>query len=570
MNLIKIAEQLKDDPLSILKGYVDGANPEVPAWLAVAELNRRQEMQKRAADQAKLQEAQAQPNQPSVKETLEQQSGLATLEAQQKQQADQKNLEEVTKPGGPTPPGIPQPEPQPQQEDQQGIEQALPQQPEAPPEMITGAPQETQMMASGGMTASDGIEALSIPEDMYDFEGYADGGILKFGGASGSSVPVVTDPDEAMRSRIRNRRLVANPYNRDTDTGVTQENAEPPASAPTKPVSGIEALNSNDFVDRVKLGMETYTPEENVERIKMARKAAGVTGKYGEEQQKRYDEEDAQYKDMVAKDRAFNRFIGVMAGIGQGGIAGAAPAYLQSKAAEEQADIGHKRRMNELRGNIENKQREEGTGIANKAFENSETSKNTGTQAASQMASAQIHALSNLEVEARRSKNELDRLEQQGAQGLELENARFKHQESIHALDRASAAALAKFNAEAPTAEQKNLKNYSDKFLAANPGKTELDAFRDYFKETKPMQINAAGRQTIAETKALTENSNYNRTVKNLAAEESKASKDQDPAKIARLKKQLELIIEQHEKIYPGSRDKIPNAPPPNAVRLKQ
>jgi hypothetical protein len=164
-------------------------------------------------------------------------------------------------------------------------------------------------------------------------------------------------------------------------------------------------------------------------------------------------------------------------------------------------------------------------------------------------------------------------LEQQGAQGLELENVRFKHQESIHALDRASAAALAKFNAEAPTAEQKNLKNYTDKFLPANPGKTELDAFREYFEITKtlPQQINANARQALADTKALTDNPNYNRTVKNLAIEESKASKDQDPAKIVRLKKQLELIKEQHEKMYPGSRDKIPNAPPPNAVReIKQ
>jgi len=62
MNLIQIQEHLKDMPTQAIMGYANGQNPMVPPYLALSEMNRRKQMEKRAAE----------PPQGSVKEKLEQ------------------------------------------------------------------------------------------------------------------------------------------------------------------------------------------------------------------------------------------------------------------------------------------------------------------------------------------------------------------------------------------------------------------------------------------------------------------------------------------------------------------
>lgn len=124
MNLIQIQEHLKDMPTQAIMGYANGQNPMVPPYLALSEMNRRKQMEKRAAE----------PPQGSVKEQLEQ---------------------ELMQPQGITQ-GMPQGAPQ-------MLQQAPPQ---APPQM---AP---QGMAGGGLTnlpmrperfnyAPDGIVAFA-------------------------------------------------------------------------------------------------------------------------------------------------------------------------------------------------------------------------------------------------------------------------------------------------------------------------------------------------------------------------------------------------------------------------
>ena len=41
MNLLEIQEDLKDQTMQIVMGYANGTNPDVPPYLALAELNRR-------------------------------------------------------------------------------------------------------------------------------------------------------------------------------------------------------------------------------------------------------------------------------------------------------------------------------------------------------------------------------------------------------------------------------------------------------------------------------------------------------------------------------------------------
>ena len=136
MNLVQINERLKDLPMQVLQQYANGMNPEVPPYLALGELQRREMSQKQAAT---AQGAQQGP-QPSVKEQVEQKAGLMALQQMQQQAAAQ----QMQQPRGPmpAPAGVPQPEPQPQ-----------------------------AMMARGGLAG------IPVRRDMFE---YARGGIIAF------------------------------------------------------------------------------------------------------------------------------------------------------------------------------------------------------------------------------------------------------------------------------------------------------------------------------------------------------------------------------------------------------
>jgi hypothetical protein len=135
MNLVQINERLKDLPMQVIQQYANGMNPEVPPYLALGELQRRELSQKQMAT---AQGAQQGP-QPSVKEQVEQKAGLMALQQMQQQQMAQQQAQ----PRGPmpAPAGVPQPEQQP------------------------------EMMARGGLAG------IPVRSDMFE---YADGGIVAF------------------------------------------------------------------------------------------------------------------------------------------------------------------------------------------------------------------------------------------------------------------------------------------------------------------------------------------------------------------------------------------------------
>jgi hypothetical protein len=136
MNLVQINERLKDLPMQVVQQYANGMNPEVPPYLALGELQRREMSQKQMAT---AQGAQQGP-QPSVKEQVEQKAGLMALQQMQQQQMAQQQAQ----PRGPmpVPAGVPQPEPQPE-----------------------------AMMARGGLAG------IPVRRDMFE---YAGGGIIAF------------------------------------------------------------------------------------------------------------------------------------------------------------------------------------------------------------------------------------------------------------------------------------------------------------------------------------------------------------------------------------------------------
>lgn len=136
MNLVQINERLKDMPVQALQQYANGSNPEVPPFLALGELQRREKLKQQMANA----QGAAQGQQPSVKEQIEQKAGLLGLQQAQMQQQQQQMMRPRP---GPVPAGTPQPEAQP----------------------------EVEEMASGGLAR------MPIRSDMYRFAG---GGIIAF------------------------------------------------------------------------------------------------------------------------------------------------------------------------------------------------------------------------------------------------------------------------------------------------------------------------------------------------------------------------------------------------------
>jgi hypothetical protein len=158
MNLVQINERLKNLPEQVIRQYANGMNPEVPPYLALGELQRRELSNKQMATA----QGGMQGPQPSVKEQIEQKAGLMGLQQMQQQQMAQQQ----TQPRGPmpTPAGVPQPQ----------------QQPEAP------------MMAARG-----GLASIPVRRGMFE---YAGGGIVAFAG--GGEVDAARESAKAARARL--------------------------------------------------------------------------------------------------------------------------------------------------------------------------------------------------------------------------------------------------------------------------------------------------------------------------------------------------------------------------------
>ena len=172
MNLVQINERLKDLPMQVLQQYANGMNPEVPPYLALGELQRREMSQKQMATA----QGGMQGPQPSIKEQVEQKAGLMALQQMQQQQVAQ----QMQQPRGPmpAPAGVPQPEPQPQ----------------------------PAMMARGGLAA------VPVRRDMFE---YAGGGIIAFqAGGDTMGTPSLEQQELASQAAAITDEMVAERKNK--------------------------------------------------------------------------------------------------------------------------------------------------------------------------------------------------------------------------------------------------------------------------------------------------------------------------------------------------------------------
>jgi hypothetical protein len=260
-----------------------------------------------------------------------------------------------------------------------------------------------------------------VRDDLFEF---GSGGIIAF--AAGNQVPVVEETEEEKRRKAQFDDSYEHRYELPTPK---------PAPAAEKPLS-LQEILSNPAAQ--KAAMAALTPDDLNkinEKILQSRQLAGVEGKYGDEQRKRLGQEEEQYKEML-KDRAFNRSLAVLSGIGRGGLGGAAPAYLQTQAAEQAADIAQKRRMNQMYGDIDAKRREEAMSTATGMTTEEARQRGLAGTVGGQMYSAQTQGLAALEAEDRRTKSEAERQRLLLASNEKIAQMSKETQERIARLDR--------------------------------------------------------------------------------------------------------------------------------------
>jgi hypothetical protein len=325
MNLVQINERLKDLPEQVIRQYANGMNPEVPPYLALGELQRRELANKQMAT---AQGGQQGP-QPSIKEQVEQRAGLMALQQMQQQQMQ-------PQPQGPmpVPAGVPQPEPQPQ------------------------AP---QMMARGGLAS------IPVRRDMFE---YAGGGIIPFqeGGQSPKviTIPRGTSDEEIDRIRRENPDAILRP---EADVPMPSQSSQPsmPAQQPTQMKPG--AVQRSPLMDQA-VSVASQMPERpTAEGVN-----AGIAGllppelqdaarkKRAEEAQARMAESQKAYES--SKPTGLDNLIRTFGQAGQyKGLSGLGPAYTQTQDQQRARDAAFRKEQETMRSGAEKQQLEEAAGL---------------------------------------------------------------------------------------------------------------------------------------------------------------------------------------------------------------
>ena len=388
MNIVQIANDIKGYPLELLKQYANGANPEIPPYIALGEIERQNKMHEREA----MRQQAAQGPQPSVKDQIEQKAGLMALQAQQQRQAQQQMMQQAAAQPMPVPTGTPQP-----------------------------AEQEQATFADGGMAQ------LPIGSDFFQ---YGSGGIISFDGTDGSSVPAAQETPEERKRRVMAEILAAAKGQQSTPDQRGLPNALPPEA------SRIPGLNDPSFLQAAKEGLRVPTQEELIAAERARNEAMGITGKYGEQAEANIAKQREMYKEATAN-RGIEGLMAVLGGISQGSLRGAGPAYLAQKSAERTADLAQLEKENKLLAEIEAARRTEGlgrsAGIGTESTRAKERAATTGaslfgtqTQAGTQLTSQEM---------ANRTQKEVAEINRQSAE--KIANMNNATQLKIHELDRA-------------------------------------------------------------------------------------------------------------------------------------
>jgi hypothetical protein len=385
MNLVQIQERLKDAPTQAIMQYANGGNPMVPPYLALAELQRRDSINKSAANQQAL----AQGAQPSVKEQVEQAAGLAALQ----KQTQAKGLQSLMGAGVPVP-SVPAPDRQPQAE---GVA-TLPTNEMynfaeggiigyARGDLVGGLPdyesrtlsiQQLEDEYKRALRAGKPAQANAIRDAINARE--KDQGSIRTPVAEMDAAPsaqqapdfgfqgdksdiarqiaAIQDPQERQRAAAQLQQEIAsgNPALR-TSAAPAQPSEDRSLAAREMPRAGIATLPGADESLRTITGlMAPPSTKQSIDTEREFAKAYGIDQPYGEERMKRIQQMQAERQQML-EPRGTERLMRVLGGIAGRGLQGAGPAYLQAIEGERASDMDFRAKMDELMAGTEEKRR---------------------------------------------------------------------------------------------------------------------------------------------------------------------------------------------------------------------
>lgn len=293
MNLVQLQEQLKDLPMQAVQSYMNGANPQVPPYLAAAELQRRQSIMK--SQQA--QQGAAQGKQPSIKEQLEQATGLMGLQAQRAQQGMQQVAQQAQQAPMPATEGTPQPEPQP----------------------------EPEVGMAGG-----GIVSIPVRESMFRA-----GGVVGFaeGGAPMSAAPGALEA--LIKKRDELRKLGLDTTKIDQQIAAMQGGVQ--QGAPAIPEMSSKAIYQ-PVMQRAMEEVPEPTEEQQIASIRKLEEGAGMP-----DYVKRLQGLEEKYAKST-EGRGLETLMRTLAA-GPSGPGGFARGYLSAQDAARAADMEHAKEL---------------------------------------------------------------------------------------------------------------------------------------------------------------------------------------------------------------------------------
>lgn len=414
MNLVQVNERLKDMPLRAVQMYANGSNPQVPSYLALAELQRREKISK----QADLEKGAADGPMPSIKEQIERKVGLLALQQGRMQQGQQKLGEQATRMPMAVPQNVEPAEEQPQAED-------------------------------------TGIASLPVDESMYEFAG---GGIINFaaGGASNITQNLKRRAEaysEARRREAYEREIAerearqrreaeglaaadaaamgvypANAQIRQTQPPRPQpprpqpprpqpgnqqppQSGQPPALPPqapavaavsepppaqpntnAEPAKGVTSIfDDPSFMKIVRDSLQQESPQQLFEKQQAQRKMYGLDKRLGEEQERRIQERKAAYE--AKRPGGLDDLIRVFGQAAQyKGMSGLAPAYTALQQQRRAEDQRFREEQDKLLDEIEAKRRAESAGLFGSMTETLAKNKDIAARSAGTIAAEQMRA----------------------------------------------------------------------------------------------------------------------------------------------------------------------------------
>lgn len=375
LNLIQVQDRLKDMPMQAVMQYANGSNPMIPPFLALGELNRRKKMQESAA----AEQAKEMAGAPSVKDQIEQATGLMALQGARQRQAAQQQAGMQSRMDMPAPNTMTS---EPAQMASGGAINDVMQR-DYRNGGIAMDPNMMRKMAMMKAMRRPGLAGIPV-QNMFKRSDYAGGGIVAFAGQDESLVP---DPDEEQSNPLRDllqelltKRREVNPADdrellRRTATSRPDENysnegrayppgtrREPPpskkpegmgimdlparrAAAPRQGTAMSRALAINP--EDVYQAKEPRSFEQILAERRSREKAMGIDDSFMEERERRLQAIEAE--DRAARaGQPMEQLAAFLSGIAQSrrgakfGEAGAAGVTSSTKLAAEQRALNRK------------------------------------------------------------------------------------------------------------------------------------------------------------------------------------------------------------------------------------